>query len=97
MQDRLKGFEWDRGNRGKCAKHGVSIEEIEAVFQSPVMVFPDTDHSVAETRFKAVGRTPAGRHVFLVLAIRNNRIRPISARFMHSKEIDKYEKENPGV
>jgi uncharacterized DUF497 family protein len=33
----------------------------------------------------------------MVFAIRENRIRPISARFMHAKEVDHLEKENPGV
>ena len=97
MLQRLSGFDWDSGNRSKCAKHGVSVEEIEELFQSSVMVFPDAAHSADESRFRAVGKTVAGRHVFLVFAIRENRIRPISARFMHSKEIRHYEKENPDV
>jgi uncharacterized protein len=97
LLERVSGFDWDSGNRSKCAKHGVSIEEIEELFQFPVMVFPDAAHSRAETRFRAVGKTAAGRHVFLVFAVRENRIRPISARFMHAKEIRHYEKENPDV
>jgi uncharacterized protein len=61
------------------------------------MIIPDLAHSGTETRFRAIGKTPAGRHVFIVFAIRENRIRPISARFMHTKEVDHYEKENPGI
>ncbi len=99
MQNRLKGFDWDSGNRGKCAKHGVSIDEIEAIFQSPsVMVKPA--HSATEPRFKAIGKTAAGRHLFLVFAIREDKIRPISARYMHRKEIQRYEeeaKDTPGI
>jgi len=33
----------------------------------------------------------------MVFVIRENRIRPISARFMHAKEVDHYEKGNPGI
>jgi predicted DNA binding CopG/RHH family protein len=31
----VAGFEWDDGNRRKCQVHGVSIAEIEAMFQRP--------------------------------------------------------------
>jgi hypothetical protein len=57
--------------------------------------FPDPSHSRAEERFKAVGRTEEGRHVLIVFTLRTNEgqtfIRPISARFMHVKEINHYE------
>jgi uncharacterized DUF497 family protein len=89
------GFEWDRANRDKCGKHGVSIVAIEAAFRRPIAVFPDPVHSQMEERFKAVGRTDDGRHMLIVftLRIREGRklIRPISARFMHPKEVKYYE------
>lgn len=101
MVEALAGFDWDDGNRAKCLKHGVSAEEVESLFIRPVMILPDEPHSVAETRFKAVGRTAAGRHVFLVFTIREKKgkryIRPISARFMHRSEVKHYEKENPNL
>ena len=97
----IVGFEWDDGNRGKCLKHGLSIEEIESVFEGVVMILPDVEHSAAETRFKAIGQSVGGRHVFLVFTIRemggDRCIRVISARYMHSKEVEHYEKENPGL
>ena len=44
---------------------------------------------------RAIGRTKAGRFVFLVFMLRQDDgktlLRPISARFMHQKEIDHYE------
>jgi uncharacterized protein len=65
------------------------------------MVLPDEAHSQDETRLRAIGKDQTGRHVFIVFAIRsraeNTFIRPISARFMHSKEIAHYEKENPNL
>lgn len=43
----------------------------------------------------AIGRTQSGRYVFLVFMLRRAHdgtlIRPISARYMHSKEIAYYE------
>jgi uncharacterized DUF497 family protein len=95
----LAGFDWDAGNRAKCQKHGVSVADIEALFSSPLLIIPDADHSKTETRIRALGKTSTGRMVFLVFTVRlkggRRLIRPISARYMHAKEIASYEKENP--
>jgi uncharacterized protein len=54
----IAGFDWDMGNRAKCQKHGVSIEEIEEVFAGVVMILPDAAHSTErEERQLAIGRT----------------------------------------
>lgn len=95
----LAGFDWDEGNREKCRKHGVSIPEIEAVLRGRPAVAPDPKHSVDEDRFIAVGRNRAGRPLFVAFTIRTKKgrrfIRPVSARYMHAKEIERYEKESP--
>lgn len=92
------GFDWDGGNRGKCLKHGVSLNEIEALFSGPIAISPDLAHSTSETRFLGIGRTAEGRHVFIAFTVRRrddaNYIRPISARYMHRKEVEQYEKAN---
>jgi uncharacterized protein len=79
----------------------VSVAEIEALFQRTVMVMPDEAHSKAEQRLRAVGKTETGRYVFLVFTVRERiderLIRPISARYMHRKEVRHYEKENPDL
>ena len=90
---KVAGFDWDNGNWPKCGKHGVSPEEIEQVLlgNPSVMLDPHPD----EPRMRAIGRTKAGRFVFLVFMLRQDDVktllRPISARFMHQKEIDHYE------
>jgi uncharacterized protein len=93
------GFDWDDANRSKCQKHGVPIGEIEAVFQSRFRVAPDTKHSTTEDRFIAIGRTGTGRPLFVAFTIRvkgrQRLVRPISARYMHAKEIESYEAQNP--
>jgi uncharacterized DUF497 family protein len=93
----FSGFDWDRGNRTKCQKHGVSVAEIQSLFHRPVMMAPDFAHSSQEERFKAIGTTDAGRHVFVAFALRRRGqatlIRPVSARYMHRKEVEHYEKE----
>jgi uncharacterized DUF497 family protein len=101
MLDNLAGFDWDAANRKKCEKHGVSIAEIERLFVRTVLLVPDHVHSREEIRIRAIGRTETGRSAFLVFTIREQGgkrfIRPISARFMHSKEVASYEKENPSL
>jgi uncharacterized protein len=63
------GFDWDRGNRAKCQKHGLSIAEIECVFSQPVMVLPDKENPQGEERFRAIGTTSKGRKVFVVFYV----------------------------
>ena len=101
MTVQANGFDWDKGNRGKCEKHGLSTSVIENLFTRPLAILPDAAHSQRERRFCAIGRTDKGRGVFIVFTLRRKGdellIRPISARYMHKKEIDAYEKENPGL
>ena len=65
MSERLAGFDWDAGNRAKCYKHGISAADIEALFATPLLVIPDTAHSQTETRIRAIGKTSAGRLIFI--------------------------------
>ncbi len=92
----VSGFDWDDGNWPKCASHGVSKAEIEAMFHGTPMVLPDRTGVGGETRLNAIGLTEAERHLFVVFTIRETDgvalIRPISARYMHQKEIDHYER-----
>jgi uncharacterized protein len=101
MLDVVAGFDWDRGNRAKCQRHGVSIGEIEEIFARRHTLRADVEHSLVEERLKAIGQTDAGRFVFVVFTLRERDgktyIRPISARYMHRREIENYEKENPDL
>jgi uncharacterized DUF497 family protein len=95
MRIAVAGFDWDEGNRAKCLKHGVSIAEIEALLRSEPHVAPDPRHSAAEDRFIAVGRNAQGRALFVAFTFRTRDgkrlIRPVSARYMHRKEVASYE------
>jgi uncharacterized DUF497 family protein len=99
MDFEVSGFDWDDGNRAKCQKHGVSIADVETLFAHGPRIAPDPRHSAVEDRLIAVGRTSAGRPVFVAFTIRtkNNRrlIRPVTARYMHAREIAAYEKAVP--
>jgi len=89
----ITGFAWDDGNWPKCGKHGVSRREIEGLFlEGAAQVAPDMAHSTRqESRHIAVGYIE-GRALFVAFAIRGDRIRPISARYMHAGEVSRYEK-----
>jgi len=96
------GFDWDVGNRAKCQKDGLSIEQIEyVVSHAETLIVHDIKNSANETRFIAIGRTAEGRFAFVAFTYRtrDSRIllRPISARYMHGKEIRRYEKESSAV
>jgi uncharacterized DUF497 family protein len=97
----FSGFDWDSGNRAKCQKHGVSIHEIESLFSGIALVSPDVEHSENEERLKAFGTTARGRKLLVVFTLRRKNgemfLRPISARYMHRKEVAYYEKEAPDV
>lgn len=85
-------FQWDDGNSAKCQKHGVTLAEIEAMLTGTTRrIAPDVAHSAEEQRFLAVGRTPTGRPIFVVFTLRGAFIRPLSARYMHAKEAQRYE------
>jgi len=92
---KITGFDWDDGNWPKCAKHGVSKAEIESVFRNTPAIHPDPFAS--ETRLRAIGRNDDDRFIFTVFMMRTtdsgDLIRPLSARYMHKKEIASYERQ----
>jgi uncharacterized protein len=92
---KLVEFDWDEGNRQKSwEKHQVDYRECEEVFfNQPLLVNEDVKHSFHEQRYYVLGRSDAGRALFLVFTIRNNKIRIISARDQSKKERAIYEQQ----
>jgi len=92
---KVTGFDWDDGNWPKCGKHGVSRAEIESVFKNAPAIHPDP--FAGEMRLRAIGRNDDGRYIFAVFMMRDtdngDLIRPLSARYMHKKEIVSYERQ----
>jgi hypothetical protein len=81
------GFDWDEGNREKNRQHRVEAWECEQVFfNAPLFILDDPQHSLAENRWAAFGRTDAGRRLTVVFTRRRDRIRVISARDMNATE-----------
>jgi len=78
-------FDWDEGNRGKCARR-VSLAEIEALIDDPRTLIAGDPYG-GETRFRAIGHNADGRPLFVVFTMRvkmgEMHVRPISARYRH--------------
>ncbi|HEC30416.1 MAG TPA: BrnT family toxin [Candidatus Yonathbacteria bacterium] len=92
----ISGFSWDKGNSGKnLLKHGVTDIECEEVFFNTLLLLSkDEKHSQKESRFHIIGKTNEKKHLFIVFTIRNTKIRIISARNMHKKEVTFYKNKN---
>jgi uncharacterized protein len=90
---KMAGIEWDSGNWPKCGKHGVSKDEIEHALRHMTFRIPDPNPN--EPRFRTAARASDGRPVFIVYTHRERDgriyLRPVSARYMHEKEVRDYE------
>ena len=84
----FEGFDWDEGNIEKnWIAHRVTPQEAEQVlFNTPLIVADDKEHSRTEKRCFVLGQTDKYRALFVAFTIRKGRIRVISARDMNRKE-----------
>jgi uncharacterized DUF497 family protein len=95
--DRIIGFEWDAGNARKNEKHGVSQSEAGQVFfDARLLMVADPRHSVDEPRYHALGTTLDRRHLHITFTLRaeGTLITVVSARNMHRKERQIYDRED---
>jgi uncharacterized DUF497 family protein len=86
-------FEWDEAKASaNLAKHGVSFEEAETVFDDLLYVdFYDPEHSADEPRYIIIGRSQQGRLLIVSYTERGDPIRLISARELTPTEREAYE------
>ncbi len=89
-------FEW---NLNKAAanidKHNVSFSEAATVFDDSLSVtFPDSDHSIGESRYVIIGMSGSGLLLVVSHTDRENCIRIISARRATRQERRFYEEDN---
>ncbi len=89
---KITGFDWDDGNKEKSwLKHSISNLKCEEVFfNQPLFLFEDLKHSQNEKRYYVVGKTDEKKCLYIIFTVRKCKIRIISARHMHKKEIDSY-------
>lgn len=90
---KIEGFEWNKGNLEHINKHNVSKEECEEAFlnKQPELT-SDGTHSQIEERYRIYGQTDSGRLLFIIITIRTNKIRVISARDQNKKERKEFSK-----
>jgi uncharacterized DUF497 family protein len=95
MFDDLVGFQWNDGNIDKnLIKHNVENWECEQVFfNEPLLILDDPNHSSAENRWAAFGKSNGGRLLVVIFTIRGKLIRIISGRDMNRREKGFYEEQ----
>jgi len=98
MNLQVDGFDWDDGNRSKCPETWSVDRGDELCLWHGPRIAPDPKHSADEDRLIAVGKTGTGKPLFVAFTMRTKEgrrlIRPVTARYMHAREIAAYEKES---
>ena len=86
-------YEWNlKKAASNLRKHRVSFAEATTVFlDSLAVTFDDPDHSVGEQSCITLGRSAAGRVLFVASVERGERIRIISARRATRREVHGYQ------
>ncbi len=73
------------------------MRAIESVFGRSVTIFDDPFDPGLEKRMRAIGKDEQGHYIFIVFCLRVKNdvtlLRPISARYMHAKEVRHYEQQ----
>lgn len=86
-------FVWNNKKaESNLKKHGVAFGEAQTIFDDPLfVVLGDIDHSDAEDRFIAVGKSAAGRVLMVSYTERGDKIRIIGSRELTPRERKQYE------
>jgi uncharacterized protein len=89
-------YEWDEDKaRTNLRKHQVSFQEGATIFNDPLVATQlDPDHSRAELRYIAIGRSVRGRVLVAVFTERGDELRLISCRKATPRERKIYEENN---
>lgn len=73
-------FDWDEANVEHIARHGVEPYEVEEALLDPERVPRDARNVRGEVRRAVLGAAEAGRILFVVYTIRNEKIRSVMSR-----------------
>lgn len=80
MVDWNELFHWDEANVEHIARHGVEPYEVEEALLDPERVARDARNVRGEVRRAVLGAAEAGRILFVVYTIRNEKIRSVMSR-----------------
>lgn len=88
----MPDFEWDDFNVEHLARHGITPEEVEELFEGPtIRRRGGTD---APDRYRGLGRTVGGRYLTVVYQAKPGGIvRAFTGRDMHAHERDLYDRQ----
>ena len=88
-------FEWDDDNLDHLARHGISADEVEELFESPVV--RRRGGTDAPDRFRVLGRTASGRYLGIVYQRKaHGVIRPFTGWDLRPHERDLYDRQVKG-
>jgi uncharacterized DUF497 family protein len=85
-------IEWDDANIDHLARHGITADEVEELFEGPtVRRRGGTD---APDRYRVLGRTASGRYLALIYQrLGRGMIRPFTGWDMRPHERDLYDRQ----
>jgi uncharacterized DUF497 family protein len=87
-------FEWDDDNLVHLARHGITEDEVEELFDGPIL--RRRGGTGAPDRVRTYGRTAAGRYLLIVCQIKpSGAIRPFTGREMRPNERELYGRQFP--
>jgi uncharacterized DUF497 family protein len=89
----MLNFEWDiKKAQINIERHGISFKEASTIFADPLSdFFYDSDHSVDEDQYLAIGLSEFNNVLVVVFTEKDDIIRIISARKATKKERKHYE------
>ena len=83
-------FDWDEGNAGHVARHGVSQDEVEDALLDPERIGTAAYGHCGEARSATIGATEGGRILLVVTTTRRRRLRVVTAREATERERRRY-------
>jgi len=88
------GFEWDEGNEGHIAAHGITPAEVEEALTNEdwLLMLGITTHPSGENRYICYGKTDDGKPLRVVFTMRRGKTRPVTAHKLKRKMRSDYEK-----
>lgn len=89
LSEEIEGFDWDAANVGHILRHVVTPFEVEEAVGGRHVTFPAKTVN-GEKRWKCFGKTAPGRYLVVVLTIRRELFRAVTAYDMNSAERKKY-------
>ena len=89
----MDGYEWDDAkNEANKLKHGIGFEAIEGFDWSSAITLVDDRFDYGEIRRLAYGRI-GSMDCAVVFVVRRERVRVISLRRVHAKEMKRHERD----